>query len=276
MGAVSFYQQALANCSNSYHIFSLTSRYEQLPNSRLCRTSDGTLGIVAKTPAELFGERVLRPILDKTIDWSTYTFNVIKNGFFQVDQAISRSILRVLPVVQAANLKTEKCLAPHLDLVVQVTNAGVAKNDHQMLLAAHTLFSPLIEQCFMDEQYEITTQQYKAAQELHEQMLNEREKALEECRNSMKLQSYDGNYYCISELPLERKPEIFQTGSKSPLNGQALSKTWEVSQGYLFWRVNIYRYLWWNQAYRTGGYNYDINAKGPTVMSREEIIKQHK
>ena len=48
-----------------------------IPGNRLRERMDGSIEIVSKTPGEVVGEYLIRPILDKTYDLSTYTWQIL-------------------------------------------------------------------------------------------------------------------------------------------------------------------------------------------------------
>ncbi len=48
------------------------------PDNRLYERSDGTLGTIEKSPAEVFGEVVLRPLINKTISVGKGFFHFIR------------------------------------------------------------------------------------------------------------------------------------------------------------------------------------------------------
>lgn len=70
--------------------------------NRLCRYQNGSLAIIQKTPAEVAGERILRPILNVSYQLSIHTFRVLKNGFSYFDNIFNS--LTFLTYAEAAEI----------------------------------------------------------------------------------------------------------------------------------------------------------------------------
>jgi len=62
----------------------------------------GYIELVPKTPGEIFGEQVLRPLFDAAYNSSIYTLSVLKNGFQRLDSIFARA-LRFPPGAGAAS-----------------------------------------------------------------------------------------------------------------------------------------------------------------------------
>lgn len=71
-----------------------------IPGNRLYEKYEGTIELMEKTPAEIVGSHVLRPIVDKTSIIIESSFEYIRKSFHQVDTLLSR-IIRVFPVAKA-------------------------------------------------------------------------------------------------------------------------------------------------------------------------------
>ncbi|MBA3720990.1 MAG: hypothetical protein H0W88_01145 [Parachlamydiaceae bacterium] len=242
--------------------------------NRLYKCMDGSLRIATKTPCEVAGERILRPLLDKTIDWSSYTLKVLKRGLSLVDNILS---LNFLPVADAAGSSTstqsqttlEKCLAQPLELTVRATEIGIKTQDPKMLLAAHQTYDLFFQKCFQAESYEIIEKQFEANNNFHNKKVKEYEDALKKCEKE------NGDTYCGPYSQREEyKPEMFEIDTVNDVNGQAITtKKWTTTQGYLSWSIHIYRAYWFNIPFQIGGYNYDTTRNRPTISTREELIR---
>jgi len=75
-----------------------------VPGNRL-REGPGYIEIVPKTPGEIFGEQILRPLLDMTYDWSLYSLKVLQTGFHCFENIFSRT-LNILPGSEAQVIKS--------------------------------------------------------------------------------------------------------------------------------------------------------------------------
>lgn len=71
------------------------------PGNRLIENPDGSLGIISKTPAEVFGEKVLRPMLDQATSFGGRVFSILKNGGSYFDQTLTR-MMQIFPGVSAS------------------------------------------------------------------------------------------------------------------------------------------------------------------------------
>lgn len=71
-----------------------------VPGSRLVQNPNGTVEVMPKTPAEIAGERMLRPLIDKTSSLFRYSFDLLKTGFNKFD-ALATRIVSFLPGAEA-------------------------------------------------------------------------------------------------------------------------------------------------------------------------------
>lgn len=71
--------------------------------NRLYQRPDGSFEVLAKTPAEVVGERVIRPLIDATYSLTVRTFHFIKGGLSFLDTALSKT-LQFLPVASASSI----------------------------------------------------------------------------------------------------------------------------------------------------------------------------
>jgi len=72
------------------------------PGNRLYERTDGSIGIIPKTPAEVLGE-VLRPMIDKTISLGKGAFGFISKSFSYLDTRFSKMI-QILPGAKATDV----------------------------------------------------------------------------------------------------------------------------------------------------------------------------
>ncbi len=225
--------------------------------NRLYEHSDGTLEVIPKSPAEVIGERVLRPMIDKIYNFSIYTFQCTQSGFSALDAVFSR-ILNILPTAYAATAPNhqnamERCLAAPLGQAVQVAQAGVAGHDPKMIEAAHKLYGPLLQHCISDDSYN------KARVQLDENMKDHREQVKIMENNLAKCEQSNQGYKCYKASEIPRKPDIVNIKR----SGDDSQNEWKVVPGYLCW--TIYIDGWWDKFFASGGYNCDPNSHKPTV-----------
>lgn len=93
---------------NSTAAFGGVVHYHALHNSlphknRLYQRPDGSFEVMPKSPAEVVGERVIRPLLDVTYSLSVRTFQLIKSGFSFLDTALTKT-LQFLPQASASSV----------------------------------------------------------------------------------------------------------------------------------------------------------------------------
>ncbi|MBA3720991.1 MAG: hypothetical protein H0W88_01150 [Parachlamydiaceae bacterium] len=94
--------------------------------TRLIRQKDDSLKIIPKTPCEVIGERILRPLLDSTYQISNRTFRFLKYSFSFVDNILSRT-LNILPVAEAASHTHEQPI-PNQEIIDDEIDTPLARN----------------------------------------------------------------------------------------------------------------------------------------------------
>ena len=70
-----------------------------IKNNRLYEKMDGSIGIITKTPAQVFGERVVRPFINGGYDLSKCAFEILSTGFSYLNKFISS--INFIPVAEA-------------------------------------------------------------------------------------------------------------------------------------------------------------------------------
>lgn len=98
--SVSVFDNA-ASFGGAVHYHALYSGMQR--ENRLYQRPDGSFEVLPKSPAEVVGERVIRPLIDVTYSLSVRTFQLIKSGFSFLDTALSKT-LQFLPVASASGL----------------------------------------------------------------------------------------------------------------------------------------------------------------------------
>jgi len=69
--------------------------------NRSCDLRDKPIFVHSKSPAEVFGERIIRPLVSATVDLSGHTWRVVKKGFLFLDRCLS-GIMHPLPGAEAS------------------------------------------------------------------------------------------------------------------------------------------------------------------------------
>ena len=69
--------------------------------NRLIENLNGTIGIVPKSPAEVFGEKVFRPLIDHTVSFGEKMITFLKNGGSYFDQTFTK-MAQILPGASAS------------------------------------------------------------------------------------------------------------------------------------------------------------------------------
>jgi hypothetical protein len=92
---------SLALTTQSHELLNDSSIDYSVKGNRLHKNRDGSLEVIPKTPFEIFGERIIRPLIDTTYDFSSRTFQVLKSGFSFLDNIFSRTLI-FLPVAKAS------------------------------------------------------------------------------------------------------------------------------------------------------------------------------
>lgn len=73
--------------------------------------STSSFEVRAKTPAEVFGERVLRPVVDAAYSFTTRSVQVLKSNFLSFDSALTK-MMQLFPVAQASEVANNKATNP--------------------------------------------------------------------------------------------------------------------------------------------------------------------
>ncbi len=238
-----------------------------VPGSRL-REGPGYIEIIPKTPGEVIGERVLRPMLDATYDWSLYTLEVLKGGFRFFDAAFSRAI-NFLPGVgaqphrqedrDAVVPRPEECIAVSKIFNDVVPGIVDKPNAVELLEAVKNLADPLMSACRQGDDYQKTGAQYKDAQDDYESENQNAKTALQLCEDKCQ----DGEFCYLQKI--SSPPARFQR------------EQWMVTEGYMSWKVFIVceGRLWTTETmHARGSYNYDDVSGKPTVETKQSILKQ--
>jgi len=79
------------------------------PGNRLIENPNGTVGIIAKTPTEVFGEKILRPVIDRTISFLGKTMTFIKDSGAYLDQTLTKMV-QIFPRASAEETSTTSAI----------------------------------------------------------------------------------------------------------------------------------------------------------------------
>ncbi|EDV20613.1 hypothetical protein TrispH2_007243 [Trichoplax sp. H2] len=82
---------------------STVSNNELIPGSRLIKKYNGTIELLPKTPGEIIGEQIVRPVLDATLSVAKSTLNILTQGFNLLDRGMSK-MFQILPAAQATDV----------------------------------------------------------------------------------------------------------------------------------------------------------------------------
>ena len=231
-------------------------------SNRLYQHADGSLEVIPKTPAEVLGERVLRPLIDLTYDGAVRVFGIIKAGCAKIDAVFSRA-LQILPVAYAETAPVaepsslELCVEGNLVEVYRITAAGVAKNDPQMLEAAHKLYGPFFQQCFSDDTYTKMRAEHDKNIEYHNKQVKVLEDKLDKCEQANQGSS------CYKRTEVSKRPTLERIKSDEQEGPHQAQHEWKAHPGYLCW--SVYVDGWIDRFFASGGYNCDVKANKPTV-----------
>lgn len=230
-------------------------------SNRLYQHPDGSFEVIAKTPAEVFGERVLRPLIDITYSGVVRAFQILKAGCLGVDAVFSR-VINVLPtayaetdVVEKSNL--ERCVEGNLLEVYRITEAGITKNDPQMLEAAHKLYGPFFQKCFSDDTYTKVRTEHDRNIEYHNKQTKILEEKLDKCEQQNPGKS------CYKHTEVSKRPTLESIKSEEREADGPAQHEWKANPGYLCW--SVYVDGWIDRFFASGGYNCDVKTNKPTV-----------
>lgn len=244
-----------------YASFSPASVLAHGASNRLYQHPDGSLEVVPKTPAEVFGERVLRPLIDITYSGAVRVFQILKAGCLGVDAVFSRAV-NVLPVANAETAVVEKsnlerCVEGNLLEVYRITEAGITKNDPQMLEAAHKLYGPFFQQCFSDDTYSKMRAEHDRNIEYHNRQTKLLEDKLDKCEEQNPGKS------CYKHTEVSKRPTLERSKSEEAEKAAPAQHEWKANPGYLCW--SVYVDGWIDRFFASGGYNCDVKTNKPTV-----------
>lgn len=226
--------------------------------NRLRTRLDGSLEVVPKSPAEVLGERVVRPLLDTTYNVSVSTFQAMKGGWRGLNNFLSKNF-NLLPGAEAQPQPEPQAQAQAniFDLVSlqEAFKAWLAKEGLRM---AFESFSRLF---YNDAAYKQAHAQYEEAKEAYKRAKEDSITKLKACK--------DQHNDCYIIFHTDCSPEIFKVDSRK--DGEAVPiQEWRVTEGYLYW--SIYIDGWFSDAsFETGGYNYDMQKKKPNVKTRTDF-----
>ncbi len=100
-----------ADLVGNYSVTSAMLLVGRASDNRLIQHSNGSFEVLAKTPAEVFGERVVRPLLDTACTLATRSIQVLKSNFFWFDGAFSK-IFELLPLAEAKEVDNTEVAVP--------------------------------------------------------------------------------------------------------------------------------------------------------------------
>lgn len=73
------------------------------PGNRLRQNYNGTIEIIPKTPGQVIGEQILRPIVDATFSFASSSFNMMMKGFNVINNGINK-MFQILPTAEAGEI----------------------------------------------------------------------------------------------------------------------------------------------------------------------------
>ncbi len=226
--------------------------------NRLYETATGSLEVLPKSPAEVFGERVLRPLIDHTWSLSVQAFEAARDTVYAADALFSRAI-NFLPCAEASSVETRKtrlaeCIQPAVAEMVRITGHALQQNNEKMVEAAEMAFGPFRAKCFADDTYDAMNEEHQNNLKHHEQQEKLLEDSLKEChqRNS--------GMECYKATEIGRRPQLAGT----PDEKHVAIYNWGTKPGYLCWSIYIDRWVL-DKFYASGGYNCDLKTNRPTV-----------
>lgn len=232
---------------------------------RLRENPDGSFEVIPKSPAFVFGEKVLGPMIDKVYHFSINAFQWIKSGCSALDSLLNR-VVNFLPVAHAAETSQksayERCLEKPVNSLVEVSSAAVQKNNPALIDAVNAATSRLVENCIEEQLYEQIQKQNLKEEELHTKKVKEFSDAIYRCKQE------NPGYDCYKSNDNNQVPKLKRV-RKTDQGGKAYYE-WKAIPGFLCWEVSIDG--WYNKFHSNGGYNCDVVHNRPTVKEEKEEL----
>jgi hypothetical protein len=255
---------SLAFSAQSHELLNDSTIDYSVRGNRLHKHRDGSLEVIPKTPFEIFGERIIRPLIDTTYDFSSRTFQVLKRGVSFWDNIFSRA-LNFLPVAKASQSSDDqstlsKCVSLPLNEVIRVTDVSLTSNNPKLLELAHQVYGPFFEKCFNEESYHRAQEQYNKNQKEHNKQVEKFTKKLRECNDIY------GTNNCYAYNKIDHQPELFQIHTLRLEKGKVVpSLEWVTSQGYFSWSIYASRFYFTSAFFGSDSYNFDTRTNKPTT-----------
>jgi len=235
-------------------------------SGRLRENPDGSCEVIPKSPAFVFGEKVLRPMIDKVYNFSLYAFQWMKSGCSALDSLLTR-VVNFLPMARAAEISQksayERCLEQPVNALVDVASAAVQKNNPGLIDAVNAATSRLVENCIEEQLYDQIQKQNLKEEELHNKKVKELNDAIHRCKQE------NPGYDCYKSLDHSQVPKLKRV-RKTDQGGKAYYE-WKAIQGFLCWEVSIDGWLY-NKFHSNGGYNCDVIRNRPTIKDEKEEL----
>ena len=83
-----------------------------VPGNRLIQHADGSIELPQKTPAELFGEQILRPMIDLSVATCRFGFNALSYGFSSINRVLTQAF-NFIPGAEARSLREDRFVVVH-------------------------------------------------------------------------------------------------------------------------------------------------------------------
>ncbi len=189
--------------------------------------------------------------------FSMRTFQVLKSGFFLMDDILSRA-LNFLPGAKAQSpteeSSLEKCTGEKVIVALEATREAIKRQNPDLILAVEKLYSPFFAQCLREETYKIVKAQHDAELKFHEKKIQEFETEKKGCAHA------NGRSYCYDykdESRPKMAPHIVTVG---PNIG---NWEWKVTHGYLSWSIHVstvWKLYLGGFKYASDSYNYNTNT----------------
>jgi len=249
-------------------------------DTRLIRKSDGSLEVIPKTPAEVMGERIVKPAWDFTCDLSSRSFQVLKGGFALLDTLFANA-LPLLPGAAAQSVPEqetssehtstyERCMSKALETTYPLVIHGVESKDAKMVEAVHSMYGELITECNVIADYERIRELYNIHLAAYEEAKKRSADVLKACEKT--------GYTCFKGSDSDGfMPHMFPVEKVMIEKGVRVTrKTWDLSQGCLYW--TIYKdcaFPFPNEFYASDDYNYNLTSRKCSVESREDVERRN-
>ncbi len=217
--------------------------------------------LTSRSPAEILGSVVVRPLIDATYSYAVYSVQAVRNGFTFMATMLSKP-LSIIPGAAAETHSQdgvtayEMCttlVADKIPLALQIAGDSENPSVHKTVVETFkALAEVLLPQCERNINYVRAKIQYDANFIYHNSKIKEREE------NLKKYQQSNGASVKILDQK-EAPPDIFTDKSGN----------WVSTQGYLYWSIGEEGYAS-NTKHARGGYNFDISAMQPTVPTTKD------